>query len=227
MSRNEWERGELKMSVKEFGSVRRDMVAFCNERQAQLFERAKTIYQTLKTSGKGKRNFDFLSAYDAILNSNNHNDADADGYDEIYRSLFINVQVNELIAGQPMKVWRQSKKPKAPKKSHFAPLKQSVERIDIGGEASIGFKKDTRTIIWNVEENNHSVDRARNSAIGRAFFKRLARVEWTRGTGGQIIGNDEYNEDSGRDYAGGGGSYVTARFGIAEKEFKKSLGGIR
>jgi len=107
MSRNEWERGELKMSVKEFGSVRRDMVAFCNERQAQLFERAKTIYQTLKTSGKGKRNFDFLSAYDAILNSNNHNDADADGYDEIYRSLFINVQVNELIAGQPMKVWRQ------------------------------------------------------------------------------------------------------------------------
>ena len=227
MSKSCWERGEIKMSVKEFGAVRRDMVAFCNQRQTRLYTRAQEIYTALKNAGKGKRNFDFGAAYDGIMSANHSIYAsahDTDGYDEIYRAIFPNKQVEELIAGQTMKVWRQSKRPMAPKKSQFAPLKQNVERIDVGGEAGIGFDKKRRVIIWSVPENNHAVERAHEHVVGREFFKRLSRVVWTRGTGGQIIGNDEYNEDAGREYAGGGGSYVTSRFGVAEKQFKRSLG---
>jgi len=78
---------------------------------------------------------------------------------------------------------------------------------------TIRFDDGTRTVHWKVEENNHAVEQAREHPVPRALFDRLARVRWTRDSGGQIWGNNEYNEDAGQDYPGGGGSMVNDRFG--------------
>jgi hypothetical protein len=64
--------------------------------------------------------------------------------------------------------------------------------------------------IWSVSENNRAVEDARESPVGRAFFGALRRVEWTRGSGGTLWGNDEYNQEG---YGEGGGNYVTAEYG--------------
>ena len=48
-------------------------------------------------------------------------------------------------------------------------------------------------------------------------------MKWTARSGGSILGNDEYNRDSGRDHEGGGGSYVSMRFGQDEVEWKKEI----
>jgi hypothetical protein len=220
MSRSEWERGEIKLSTKEFGSVRRDLIASYNTRQTRLFERAKQVYTTLKLAGKGKRGFDFHTAYDTYMTAGDRYSSpiDTDGYNEIHDAIFPAVQVEG-------KGWMQSTRPKAPKKNQFVPLKSNAYRIPVGNEAGIGFIKETRIVVWQVSENNHSVDRARSNAIGREFFNRLNRVVWTRGTGGEIVGNDEYNQDN-RD-SGGGANYVTARYGVAEKQFKQSFVGRR
>lgn len=79
------------------------------------------------------------------------------------------------------------------------------------------FDNETRKVTWEVFENNHACDAARDSALGKAFFEALRAVRWTRGSGGRIWGNDEYNADSGRGYAGGGGSYNKMTYGPDER----------
>ena len=219
MSRHEWERGEIKMSVKEFGAVRRDLIASYNANQTNLFAQAKNIYVQLKAAGKGKRGFDFGSAFSALMQNSRLSDADSSA---IYDAIMPYVQVEKLVAGQILKSWERVSRPKNPQKKQFAPLKQNAEHISIGGEAGIGFNKKTRVITWHVSENNHAVDRARESAMGREFFKRMSRVEWTRGTGGEIVGNDEYNQDS-RD-SGGGANYTkeTYRMLSAKEKAEKA-----
>src|SRR5271167_1744664 len=217
MSRSEWERGEIKMSVKEFGAVRRDMIAFHNQRQTALFESAKSLYTRIKEHGKGKRNFDFMEDFRTMVGTYEYR-MSVEGADEIQNILF----PYEKVEG---KGYIQSRRPKNPQKKQFPMLKQNADRIDVGGEACIGFDKKRRVIIWSVSENNHSVERAHEHSTGREFFKRLSRVVWTRGTGGEIVGNDEYNEDNRE--SGGAANYTTHRFGVAEKQFKQSFAAAR
>ena len=79
------------------------------------------------------------------------------------------------------------------------------------GEPLITFDRGKRSVRWEVPEGNHARDHGRNHPIAQALFKALDRVQWTRGTGGKIVGNDEYNRDS--EYEGGGGNYVIDEYG--------------
>jgi len=221
MSKHDWERGEILLSVKEFGPFRREMIAFHNQRSADLFVRAQQVYKTLKITGKGKRGFDYHSACEAIIAGaarnvyytvNNVNDVD--GISEIFDSIFPNEQVEGI-------GWTRSRRPKAPKRSQFTPLKTNTESVPVGDEAGISFDKKRRVVIWNVSENNHAVERAHEHSTGKEFFKLLGRVEWTRGTGGEIVGNDEYNREASHE--GGGGNYVTGRYGAAERKYRESF----
>jgi hypothetical protein len=220
MSKNCWERGELKMSVKEFGSFRRDMIAFHNDRSARMFSKAQHLYVNLKELGKGKRGFDYHTALENMLTNGSMrlSSYEIDGGDEITNALFPYEKINEHFTGR-------SKRPKAPKRSQFNPLKTNADRIPVGSEAGIGFDKKRRVVIWSVSENNHAVERAHDHGTGKEFFKRLSRVNWTLGTGGEIVGNDEYNQDTRE--SGGGANYVTNRYGVAEKQFHQSFAAVR
>lgn len=75
--------------------------------------------------------------------------------------------------------------------------------------ASIRF--DGRKLHWAVGWNNHAREEAHEHLVVAALFKTLDRLAWTRGSGGVIVGNDEYNRDNVD--AGGGGNYITFAFG--------------
>ena len=76
-------------------------------------------------------------------------------------------------------------------------------------EARIVF--DGRQVTWSVPENNHAVHYAHENPVAKLFFERLERIQWTRGTGGALTGNNEMNRE-GRE-SGGGANYTTLTFG--------------
>lgn len=76
----------------------------------------------------------------------------------------------------------------------------------------VTFDRQSSIMVWDVAENNRSVDRANQSWLAEATKGALGEVRWTgKNTGGVLVGNDEYNREA--DYAGGGGNYVTEGFG--------------
>jgi len=79
------------------------------------------------------------------------------------------------------------------------------------GEGGISFDDKSRTVKWYVTENNHACESAHESFMGNAFFRALGQVVWTRGTGGEIVGNDEYNRESKA--SGDGGNFTKQTFG--------------
>lgn len=72
---------------------------------------------------------------------------------------------------------------------------------------------DGNKLRWNVPENNHAVESAREHPLARRLFAELDKVEWTKGTGGALLYNNEYAEDAGRYHEGAGGSRASARYG--------------
>jgi hypothetical protein len=83
-------------------------------------------------------------------------------------------------------------------------------------EGSISF--EGRAVTWDVPENNHAVERARSTEIAGLFFAALNKVAWTRGTGGAMWGNSEYNE--GPHGHGRGADYLGDTYGPLGDEAK-------
>lgn len=92
---------------------------------------------------------------------------------------------------------------------------QKRKEYDVGGDASIILDDETRTVIWDVPENNHARENARKDPLARALFRALGAIKWTRDSGGVIAGNDEYNRDDLS--AGAGGNYEVAYYGPVRK----------
>lgn len=56
-------------------------------------------------------------------------------------------------------------------------------------EGSVTFSG--RVLVWDVDENNHAVEHARESVVGSLLFHLLDRIEWTSGSGGDVTYNSE------------------------------------
>lgn len=90
------------------------------------------------------------------------------------------------------------------------------------GEATVTLRG--RNLTWDVPDNNHAVDTAHQEWLGTALFDQLDRVQWTRGSGGYFVGNNENNADDCS--PGGGGNYLTDTFGPAGDKARKAYSGF-
>lgn len=114
----------------------------------------------------------------------------------------------------------KDKPPLKPLKKGF-PLADSSTKSLEQGQASVSFDDKTRGVTWEVDENNRAIDSARATSLGNAFFTALGKIEWTRGSGGNIIGNNEYNRES--EYEGGGGNTLNDEYGPEVVKRNKTL----
>lgn len=136
-----------------------------------------------------------------------------DWYDD-YRDISNSLFPVEWVDGE-----RVEKKLQKPKKKDFPKIAATkVERLraDCG---TVYFNHKDKTVTWDVDENNRAVESARGTWLAETLFRALNQIKWTRGSGGKIVGNDEYNRDS--DYEGGGGNYINDEYGPEAQKRRK------
>lgn len=204
MSRYEWEEGEFTIPAAEWSRVKKDIRSRVNDASARSYVIAEDIYKSV-TSIRPKIVGDaaYRKASDILrIRYQKRDDSD----DILYK----------LFRGSDTTIARPAKKD--------FPIYKTADTHLSEGACSVHFDNDTRTIKWHVHENNHACERAREGALGSALFSVLSTVKWTRGTGGRVWGNDEYNADSGRNGAGCGGCYEKETYGPQSKTSKAGAG---
>lgn len=222
MSCYNWERGVIKLPSKEWPKFRKGLIEKWNEQQLEVLEKAQEAHLAATAAAKGRKGKArqplVLKAVAAVCGGSidgrgyftSYGRRDWDGsYEDDSASLMWDAVKDLILVGSIHD--ETATKTKNPQKKDLAIWPVSKSCTLTIGEASVSFDNDARSVSWDVYENNHSVERARGHWYAKALFRALSRIEWTRGTGGKIIGNDEYNKDS--DCEGGGGNYVTSSFG--------------
>jgi len=194
MSCYEWENGTIIIPSKEWAKFRTAVVQRWNEYQLDVLERAKRLHARLKDAAKGKRGDNRVKALRGVIFEANPE-----------------WEVRHLVVEGP---WHaMTLKTSLPKKRDLKLLPTSKDCVLSLGEASITLTNKTRTVHWDVPENNHAREHAREHVVAKKLFALLDRITWTRGSGGKLVGNDEYARDAGHGCEGGGGNYVTATYG--------------
>ncbi len=203
MSCYNWERGTITIPAKEWAGLRKGLLEAWNRKQLELLERAKRAHTAIKAATKGKRGKNRDEALKAAIARHIGQEHDYSAVTEGVRGLVLTYDQNKraytLNGSQPQR--------KALKL--YAVSKDAEISLP---DAYVGLRNKGRTVTWSVSENNHAVDRANDHWFAHELFRRLSQITWTRGTGGKILGNDEYNRDAGEGYEGGGGSYVTREY---------------
>jgi len=188
MSCYNWEHGTLKLSVAEYARFKKDFREGFNRLQKIEMAAATRHWEKFKTGPLP----DFF-------------DEQRQRFYKLWQKWKPEPRPNNPGWG----TWEQMKRPRKPIRKDF-PLANNKQTLFTFDEADITFKHDTREVSYNSGNNNHQVERAREHKVGKLFFRLLETVKWTRGTGGKLIGNDEYNQET--DGEGGGGNYVTATY---------------
>lgn len=217
MSRNEWEEGTLQLSQIGYRKLTTELFAAVNAMREEDFSTLERLRKAILEAGKGSRGRDWGALFDEQMEKTDA--INSWGYASTYRKPvfeFHTMQTwdarSKLVETRDPATGKLSTHaPKAVKKSDFAPLSTRSTKSLSAGEGTISFDPANRLVRWHVSKNNHACRDARDSKVGQAFWKALGKVEWTRGTGGVIVGNDEYNSDDRSN--GGGANYATGRFG--------------
>lgn len=206
MSCYNWERGTIIIPTKEWSKFRTALIKAWNADQLSKLERAKKAHAELTAAIKGKRGSKRTEALRKAV----------DARFTRKRGGFME-EVDDDVRHLIVKGWGDNMTLKPlPKKKDFKILPTSKSCALHLDEATIILKNETRTVTWDVAENNRAVERAREEKLAKVLFRLLDKITWTRGSGGKIVGNDEYNRDS--DYEGGGGNYVTAEYSQAQQK---------
>lgn len=222
MSRNEWEKGSIKLSVQVFQEFRQELVKTYNEALQADFNTLTELSERLKAAGKGKRNFDYRAALQAELWSTRRRPG---AWDDSYR-----IELKIASRGYLGNLFLNKEgKPIALKKKDFAGVTVGAKHCTFPPSSPVTVSEDgtltldpvKKTVEWSVSENNRACESARESFVGKFLFRYLRKVSWTRDTGGVIVGNDEYNEEA--EEAGGAANYIKEAYGprgAAEREFQ-------
>lgn len=225
MSCYEWEAGNIKIPSAEWAKVKLSIRKDVNAYQQVMLEAAEDIYNVLTVKLPELKKQVAAKTINAFMIETKLYEIAKERLDLYARRRGVtfhegasNTILMTIAFKRDPKDWnKHTIKLKKPLKKDFPIHNGAVNHFD-DGDCSLTFDNDTRTVRWDVPENNHACDRAREGTLGKAFFKAMESVTWTRDSGGSIYGNDEYNRESGHDYEGGGGTLLKATFSAEQQK---------
>lgn len=232
MSCYEWEHGEIKLPSAEFTKVFKAALSAAQAHQLQIIDKVNQFWKEcppkFKRTTKRERYWAAVQAF--CFGNNDFYDHEkrayaADPEFPAWRGLpgdrhGLSSDVYSVLTGairpcggRPPRRINDSNHAVRPTQAYIKERFPATNRTTRFGDGEwlLTFDREKRTVVWAVAENNHARDYGRTHPVAQAFFQALDKVKWTRGTGGQIVGNDEYNRDDV--YAGGGANYVVDEYG--------------
>jgi len=223
MSCYEWESGSISIPRAEWAGLKATIRDAHNIEQKRLMTLAVRMQEELVKEATGQRNVDWRKLSQQAVEKLAPRERDA--WDVVFKLFAPNREKACAATGKtyadPMDLRGSAGRPPKPTKGMFPEANGKTMRFDVS-DGGISLDDATRTVHWEVRENNHAIERAREHPVAVALFRALDRMEWDTKSGGEIVGNDEYNREN-RD-SGGGGNMVNARYGRAKTDWEKSLG---
>ncbi len=213
MSCYEWEAGTIRIPTAEFVRVKRFVQDTAKAYNDKLYAHAQVFWKSIPASAKRDKD-KYAKQVHIFVYGNRKDGWDFDPKFPISNGLVTNNdERNGFIEDIRWLLSRMASTgtPRRVKQTDIKPVVNNKTLSFSCGEGHIQFDPKRHTVEWSVGENNHARDYGRNHPIAKALFQVLDTVKWTRGSGGEIVGNDEYNRDS-RD-SGGGGNYVIDQYG--------------
>lgn len=219
MSCYEYEYGTIKLSTKEFSRVRRAFAESYNAWLDKCFNKAVSLYEPLKEYiVKNKKNKDFFGWSKNPVYDISHHYLEKQLHNEDETTLY---KIMESLVSQKTVDGKT-------KYSIIKPTKKAFKHVSLSqNEYSdltcyVSFIPEEKSFKWNVPENNHSVEHAWINILGKTFKQVFSKVEWSRGTGGVIFYNSEYNREN-QGYDGAGGDMASKFFGPIGEKHKENL----
>ena len=170
MSCNEEAKGTIRIPAKEAVALRRDFATEARRIIEARHRIARDVYEKLR----GRK----VPDIDDALAPMRIDDADAD-------------YVRDAIStyDYATHVWK-IRAPKRPK----APALRTRTLTLAGDDWTISV--DGRDVHIRIHENNHAIEHAQRDRLFNALLRRLGRVVWTRGSGGTVLEQNEYQRDA-------------------------------
>ena len=203
MSIYEWESGKIVLPTKDVAPLKKILRDQVNTFHSDVRAKAVEMHKSAKTTSIKK--YGEFFGFDKHYYDDSKNTMVENVARDVLRNMWENANAGRGTLHVPTVADVSLHAPKmTTKDNHFRVLDNQ------GFDAAL-IHFNGRVVAWAVEENNHAVDHAYSAPLARSLFKYLHQIEWTRGTGGHGVGNNEMNTDS--DYVGGGANYVAFSYG--------------
>ncbi len=223
MSCYEWESGSISIPRTEWAGFKTVVRDAYNVEQNRLLALAVRMQDELVRAASGQRNVDWRRLSEQVIERIAPRDENA--WDVVFRIFDPNRAKACAALGKtyadPMDLKGSAGRPPKPTRGMFPEANGKTMSFPVT-DGDISFDDKARTVHWQVHENNHAIEHARQHPVAVAMFRALDRMKWDTKCGGEIVGNNEYNRDNRE--SGGGGNAVNARYGRAKTDWEKSLG---
>lgn len=220
MSNYEWEEGGIKLPTAEFARVRQVVADRVTKNSDAIYTKAQEFWAGLTAKQKSDpaaykaaflafKDKSTKRVYNGLWGGSHDESTLPEGFDDHVFGYAAERAAWDKAAGKTVTF-----KPRRLQKTDLTyPTKKDLVFRTMNGSGNITFDRDTSSVRWYVDENNHAVDSAHGDPLADEFFTALSMVKWTRGTGGYLLYGNEYQREAGHHSPGAGGSSVSRGFG--------------